>query len=177
MSDKINWKYNKVGREAMLGDVPALRKALLRHIVRFTFSYFSGLRFFLLFQVYFLYFFSGLLFTFFLASSSWFFREKLPSLSFPVGVSQVDTASREKATIAVNFFLTQKSQRWTDWQLLLVDFNSKTMQVLLGRVAIYTSAGAAEVLDTDFYTSNGIVHVIDHVVWSLLEVVWSLLEG
>ena len=31
-------------------------------------------------------------------------REKLPSLSFPAGVSQVDTASREKATIAVIIF-------------------------------------------------------------------------
>ena len=31
-------------------------------------------------------------------------REKLPSLSFPTGVSQVDTASREKATIAVIIF-------------------------------------------------------------------------
>ena len=66
-----------------------------------------------------------------------------------------------------------------------------TAQVLLGRVAIYTSAGAAEVLDTeiftndgkfknnskillpicisqvldtDIYTSNGIIHVVDHVV-------------
>ena len=62
----------------------------------------------------------------------------------------------------------------------------------MGRVAIYTSAGAAEVmdadiftndgkfknnlkiiswpictsqvLDTDIYTSNGIIHVVDHVV-------------
>merc|ERR1712066_193424 len=91
-----NFAFDLVGRDAMLGDVPGLRKALLRHIV----------------------------------------REKLPSLSFPAGVSQVDTASREKATIAV----------------------------LLGRVAIYTSAGAAEVLDTDIYTSNGIIHVVDHVV-------------
>ena len=31
-----SWNYYKVGREAMLGDVPSLRKALLRHIVRLT---------------------------------------------------------------------------------------------------------------------------------------------
>ena len=43
-------------------------------------------------------------------------------------------------------------------------FYPKSVQVLAGRVAIYTSAGAAEVLDTDIYTSNGIVHVIEHVV-------------
>ena len=72
-----------------------------------------------------------------------------------------------------------------------ISIKETTAQVLLGRVAIYTSAGAAEVLDTeiftndgkfknnsktllpictsqvldtDIYTSNGIIHVVDHVV-------------
>ena len=130
----------------MLGDVPSLRKALLRHIVRLTNKIFRGNLILILS----------------------FIREKLPSLSFPVGVSQVDTASREKATIAVFHHennenqLTIKTSR--DRQKLLVDFHCKSVQVLLGRVAIYTSAGAAEVLDTDIYTSNGIIHVIEHVV-------------
>ena len=128
----------------MLGDVPSLRKALLRHIVRLTNKIFRGNLILIL----------------------PFIREKLPSLSFPVGVSQVDTASREKATIAVFHHENNENQLTlkTSRDRQTVDFHCKSVQVLLGRVAIYTSAGAAEVLDTDIYTSNGIIHVIEHVV-------------
>eukprot|EP00091_Calanus_sinicus_P023287 TRINITY_DN7783_c0_g1_i1.p1 TRINITY_DN7783_c0_g1~~TRINITY_DN7783_c0_g1_i1.p1 ORF type:complete len:130 (-),score=25.74 TRINITY_DN7783_c0_g1_i1:92-481(-) len=63
-------------------------------------------------------------------------RQKLPSLSIPGGVSQVDMASNEKLTIAV----------------------------LSGRIAVYSSRGAAEVTATDSYASNGIVHSIDLVI-------------
>ena len=105
-------------------------------------------------------------------------REKLPSLSFPTGVSQVDTASREKATIAVIIFFCIIS---TISAVIFVIVNCKycydiiliailsphclycaqrdvsiketTAQVLLGRVAIYTSAGAAEVLE--IFTNDG----------------------
>ena len=105
-------------------------------------------------------------------------REKLPSLSFPAGVSQVDTASREKATIAVIIFFCIISiistvifvivygKHWYDIILIVilalhclycaqrdVSIKETTAQVLLGRVAIFTSAGAAEVLDTDVFTN------------------------
>ena len=109
-------------------------------------------------------------------------REKLPSLSFPAGVSQVDTASREKATIAVIIFICIISIIWEVtfvivfgnckycYDIILiailsphclycaqrdVSIKETTAQVLLGRVAIYTSAGAAEVLDTEIFTNDG----------------------
>merc|ERR1712050_119076 len=63
-------------------------------------------------------------------------RQKLPSLSIPGGVSQVDMASNEKLTIAV----------------------------LTGRIAVYSSQGAAEVISTDTYAANGIVHTIDAII-------------
>ena len=63
-------------------------------------------------------------------------RNKLPSLSIPSGVSQVDMANNEKLTIvAIN-----------------------------GRLAIYSSKGAAEIISTDIYASNGIVHSIDTLI-------------
>ena len=107
-------------------------------------------------------------------------REKLPSLSFPAGVSQVDTASREKATIAVIISFCIISIIWAvifvivfgnckycyDIILIVIltlhclsctqsdtSIKETTAQVLLGRVAIYTSAGAAEVLDN--FTNDG----------------------
>jgi len=63
-------------------------------------------------------------------------RQKLPSLSIPGGVSQVDMASNEKLTIAV----------------------------LSGRIAVYSSSGAAEVISTDSYAPNGIVHSVDAII-------------
>ena len=105
-------------------------------------------------------------------------REKLPSLSFPTGVSQVDTASREKATIAVIIFpciisiisavilviVFGNFKHCYDIILIVVlalhclscaqreaSIKETTAQVLLGRVAIYTSAGAAEVLGTNIF--------------------------
>lgn len=36
-----------------------------------------------------------------------------------------------------------------------------TIAVLHGRMAVYTSAGAGELIATDLYASNGIVHTID----------------
>jgi len=63
-------------------------------------------------------------------------RQKLPSLSIPGGVSQVDMANNEKLTIAV----------------------------LSGRIAVYSAAGAAEVTSTDSYAANGIVHTIDAII-------------
>jgi len=63
-------------------------------------------------------------------------RQKLPSLSIPGGVSQVDMASGEKVTIAV----------------------------ISGRIAVYSCSGAAEVIGTDNYAANGIVHTVDAVI-------------
>ena len=108
-------------------------------------------------------------------------REKLPSLSFPTGVSQVDTASREKATIAVNILLHYFNHFGCHLRHCIRNCNlatlrryhfhcrprsslpfvctkqciheRETVQVLLGRVAIYTSAGAAEVFG--IFTNDG----------------------
>merc|ERR1739838_1150110 len=63
-------------------------------------------------------------------------RTKLPSLSFPGGVSQVDMASNEKLTIVV----------------------------LNGWIGLYSSRGAAEIVSTDSYAANGIVHAVDAVI-------------
>ena len=122
-----SWNYYKVGREAMLGDVPSLRKALLRHIVRLTKNMIIRVSV-----------------TFFVASSPphpgcIIFREKLPSLSFPVGVSQVDTASREKATIAVSKHnnnqntgrITKITQSWKLYKPAVSDLGRIAEQYIL----------------------------------------------
>ena len=63
-------------------------------------------------------------------------RHKLPSLSIPAGVSQVDTAGGERLTLAA----------------------------LDGRLAVYSCRGAAQITRTDQYAGNGIVHTIDAVI-------------
>jgi len=63
-------------------------------------------------------------------------RQKLPSLSIPGGVSQVDMASNEKLTIAA----------------------------LGGWIKVFSSRGSAEIISTDIYASNGIVHTLDTVI-------------
>ena len=82
-------------------------------------------------------------------------RHKLPSLSIPSGVSQVDMASNDKVFV---FFYLKKVSKFPHnyFQLTIVAIN--------GRLAVYSCKGAAEVISTDFYASNGIVHSIDSLI-------------
>ena len=81
-------------------------------------------------------------------------RHKLPSLSIPSGVSQVDMANNEK--VSSSFILTNPQFPPNYFQLTIVAIN--------GRLAVYSSKGAAEIVSTDLYASNGIVHSIDTLI-------------
>ena len=77
-------------------------------------------------------------------------RHKLPSLSIPGGVSQVDLANNEKVGECCDIFSNNCLQ------LTIVSIN--------GRLAVYSSKGAAEIISTDLYAANGIVHSIDTLI-------------
>ena len=79
-------------------------------------------------------------------------RQKLPSFSIPGGVSQVDMASGEKVRI-------QKVVK-----MITISFFQLTIALLSGRIAVYSSSGAAEVIGTDSYADNGIVHSINALI-------------
>ena len=80
-------------------------------------------------------------------------RTKLPSLSFPGGVSQVDMASNEKVI-----------GRKGGLEILKIFFLQLTIVVLNGWIGLYSSRGAAEIVSTDSYAANGIVHAVDAVI-------------
>ncbi|XP_023338491.1 uncharacterized protein LOC111709118 isoform X1 [Eurytemora carolleeae] len=63
-------------------------------------------------------------------------RQRISSLSIPSGVSQIDMADRKKVTIGS----------------------------LGGRIALYSCNGAAQVVEMDHFTSNGIIHIVDDIL-------------